>query len=445
MNKKVLFPVAGLAAAVVLYTGTSWWLGGKVEAQYEHYHAFLNKQAYLKVVKSEFHRGLFTSTSEWKVALSGTLAYSYRQALQTYGADAPPLELTVRETIHHGPFPGISSGSFATGRAIVDTEIVWPEQVKQALTSVFGDQAPLTIKTLVGWSGDGQMDISSPGFTKAIPNGEATIEWYGLKGKVNYAADYSNNKYEFLSEGLNATGKNGETLKVGKMTFTGDNHKAFEDLMIGKAGFEIAGINFANTKAPDQNVQIDKITYSADAKEAGEFLDVAVKLGVDKVSVKGKSYGPAHYDVSLNHLHGATLAKLSNALNEIQKQEIAPEQVQGMMIGVLMQHGIPLLKQTPEFKIDRISLQLPEGEAKIEAHAKINGFDGSEIQQPMSLLQKLDAGVDVVFPEKIARDIATKGIGAKMGLDNPADASAMVDQQIEGLIAQGFALRKSAC
>ncbi len=444
MSKKILIPAVIIAAAGLGYVGTGWWLGGQVEAHNEAYHQFLNKQAYLKIAQASYHRGVFSSTAETTLELTGSVAYSYREVMSKLGVTAAPFRLTLKETIQHGPFPGLMHGDFHPARAIVKTEIVWPEHIRKALAEVYGNQDPLSLTTFVAWNGDRRMEVQSPALTKQLDNGEGTVQWSGLAGQVNYNSKFDHYVYHFDSAGLTATGKDGSKVAVSQISFDGESQRAFDDLMLGKSGFKIADIRFEPKMPLLPAVQMKGLNYQVDATAQGEYVDVAARVGLDTVTAQGKKYGPAHYDIKLTHLHGPTLAKLSQALTDIQKQDISPDQANGMMMGALMQHGIPLLQHTPEFQIERISIELPEGEAKITARAKLVNFDGSEIQQPAKLLEKVDAAVDIAFPEAVARQLAAKAMATKLaagGATGEGDIQALIDQQIESLIGQNYVVR----
>jgi uncharacterized protein YdgA (DUF945 family) len=95
--------------------------------------------------------------------------------------------------------------------------------------------------------------------------------------------------------------------------------------------------------------------------------------------------------------------------------------------------GIELLKRDPELVIDRISFAMPEGDAKVTGSVRIVGFDEADLEGPtaaMSLVQKLDARVDVSVAEALLAKLAATGGGA-----------AQLEQQLASFEAQGYVTR----
>ncbi|WP_374335094.1 YdgA family protein [Leeia sp.] len=438
MSKKIVLPVAIVAVLGVGYTGTSWWFGKQAQTQHQHFVERLSKVApYLKVTELESSSGIFSSSRTIKYTVAGSVGCDLAESMQRVGKDMGPLEFTVKETIHHGPFT-FGGGHTGFARAVVNTELVLSADTRKKLEEVFGKVPPASLRTVVSMGGDSELTLDVPELTSSLKDG-SKLQWTGLTASVSYPADYSSYVTKMSSNGLTITGASGEQVQIGKISMDSNSKTEFDVLSVGDASFNIDSMSFKNAALPMLNTEVSKISYTATSKKNGDFLDMSLKLGVDKVNTMGKSYGPAHYDVSLNHLHGSTLGKLVQEVNSMSGQCSDQATRQMQLMSALGKHGIALMQQTPEFILDRISLNMPEGEAVIKANAKINNFAASDVQQPAGLLQKLEAGLDINFPEAIAKMLAAQMM-AKEGMD-PATAEAMLTQQLEGALAQGLLAR----
>lgn len=81
--------------------------------------------------------------------------------------------------------------------------------------------------------------------------------------------------------------------------------------------------------------------------------------------------------------------------------------------------ALALLKFSPEIRVDRISFQSPQGEAKISASAKLGELKPEELANPFMLLGKLEASADIALPASLLGESAQT-------------------PQIAGLIEQGY-------
>jgi uncharacterized protein YdgA (DUF945 family) len=146
-----------------------------------------------------------------------------------------------------------------------------------------------------------------------------------------------------------------------------------------------------------------------------------------------------HYDFSVKHLHAATLEKLIKAFGQIYSGSYkTPEEMTAATLAPWKQHGPELLKHNPELIIDRISFAMPEGEAMLKGNVKMPGVTAEELANPLGLLGKLDAAVDIAVPEALIAKIASAG---KESAEEKTMAADMMQQQLRGLEQQGYLTR----
>lgn len=100
-----------------------------------------------------------------------------------------------------------------------------------------------------------------------------------------------------------------------------------------------------------------------------------------------------------------------------------------------------LLKHQPEIRIDRISFNSAQGEARLAASARLGEVSAEALASPPMLMEKLQADAEIAFPEALmaafaADDEEAGAVGA--GHDS---TSAMIEQQLGALAGQGYITR----
>jgi uncharacterized protein YdgA (DUF945 family) len=114
-------------------------------------------------------------------------------------------------------------------------------------------------------------------------------------------------------------------------------------------------------KTPSQPVVLKNVTYIVDAPfDGAEFMDVSGSMGAASLVIGQQEYGPAHYDVSMKHLHARTVAKLYRAVLQMYANPSALKQDPSAAMTAMVESGKALLLHGPELSIDRISFTSPQ-------------------------------------------------------------------------------------
>ena len=455
MNKaaKVAIAVGTLA---IVYSGSAWYLGRQIEASMDEQFTKVGNYPFLKVVDRKFERGIFSSTQTVSIEVAGDLIKpAAMPELDANGEPmpapppAPPMKITLLSQIKHGPLAG---GTFAA--AVADTELVLDEAIKKEITAVMGDKKPLQLHTVYRFDRGGVATLTSPAFTTTTPAPEGgqpgSLAWDGFTMSVDFARGLSSFTYKLDAPKIEVKEGNGTHFLLTNFSGVGDQKRIFEDepmLFSGTQKFTINEINVSKPEEPDSAVLLNKLEYAIEMPINGEFMDIAAKIGAEGVQVGKKTFGPAHYDISMRHLHARTLAKFHRALLDMYADPAKLAKAEGSpdAFAPLSQSGLELLKQDPEIVIDRLSFTHPKGEAKLTARAKLNGITPEDLAMPLMMLGKLQASADISLPESFIGELA----GDSPAVAPVAEGEAVVEgaqeeqgsafkQQIDALSAQGF-------
>src|SRR5215469_9069968 len=179
-----------LSVLVVILLGyplSAWVIGIVVEDQLRERERDAIQQVgpYWSIVERSYRRSVFGATETISIGLGTPGSAVPVPSLQKLAS----LRVTVRNTIHHGPFPGLRSFGLAT----FDTELVLPPEVQQRIDKLLGGKPLMTVHTSMGWLGGYRSDFASPAFSGEIGS-HATISSGGMAGTGTTARDLASIK-----------------------------------------------------------------------------------------------------------------------------------------------------------------------------------------------------------------------------------------------------------
>ena len=432
--KKAVAITLGVIVIAAAYPTSAWIIGQQIETRLQEDDARLEKTLFLKLVKRDYQRGLFSASSTETIEIDRAMflsLYGGQQAANDMPA-LEPLQISFRSEIKHGPFPGFS----AFAAALVDTELVIDESIQTSVAKIFNGQKPFAMHTRFGFDGGGIFTMSSPALTHtfdADESGQAlTVSSDGLTISGNFArklAQYDV-RFDFPRAEFSAN--------TGQVSFSGLRLDAqqkrpmeeFADFYLGttKVSIDNLAVKIASKETP---LLIDALAYEVATPANGEFIDIITKLSAQKVQLGEKvestesaekvesvektenaeksekpanTYGPLNYDISARHLHTRTLAEAMQSLTEDSarpewRAEVAKDP-QKAFAG-LAKPGLALLNQNPEIRIDEIRLKTDQGDLWLTAFAKLD--EGKELPAfiPLLLVSRLNAGAEMNVSESL--------------------------------------------
>jgi len=432
-NKKLTVAAASVVAVLAVgYPAASWYLGTQIEKAHADARAMLATQPYLKVTKQNYERGLFSATETTTIELPAALFHpTGAKTAKTDEADEaeastekqaaqPPLRITVRTAIQHGPLPGFST--LAAGSEI--STIEFEEPLRTKIAEAFGTNQPFDIRTTYDFQGGGRSTFASQPFKLLLPgNDNAPNSKAMLSGeRSEMVMEFSKGLAEYTLRGqaprFELTEPGGPSLVIAGTAIDSQLKRVFPDepmLYSGSQKITVAEVKITRGDAaqpgPDKKVALKELTYDVQMPVAGDFIDIVARMGANVVQVGEQDYGPAHYDFSLKHLQARKLVTLSRGLMSVYaKPEILADQ--GRLLQALMPLKEPLfdlLADDPVFSIDRVAFRTAEGEASFNASIKLADPKPDDFSNPLMLLAKLDAGASIVLPTALADSLIGAG------------------------------------
>jgi uncharacterized protein YdgA (DUF945 family) len=455
--------IVGIGAG---YTASAWFFGKQAEAnlsaQYDH---VLETASYIEIVDRDYQRGIFESDETLTLELFRQLIETMSKQADDGGQAAPidkPLRLTIHTHIQHGPLPGFSN----LAAAVIDSELVLPEEVKQDVAKLLGDKSPFSEHTIIHYDGTGYATFTSPKFEVSLPeptgetNNVLNIAWQGIDGEMTFSADLKHTSMKALAPLLTLSSSDGFNIRLSDMRIEGDQQRIFDDIALLFSGSQRLSIGEVAMTSPDNQQKplvLKQLTYDIDLPSDGTFIDLNARLGMGNLQFGEDSIGPLHFDYSIKHLHARALAEISQAFMGLYSDPALlagdSEAFAAQILPVLSTQGATIMNNAPEFHLDRVSFANTHGEASLAARVKLAALDLEEAAaNPFLLISKLEASGELRLQEEMILEMLRNPPGKEeMGLSDlspeelEAQSQMMIEQfqqQVAMLTEQGYVIRE---
>jgi len=469
-NKKVTATaIAVVAVLAAAYPASSWYFGRQIEAAHAEVDAKIAAVPYLKLVRHDYERGLFgaseTITIELPTAMFRMPATPATPAATPQAPPAaeaapgatpetppvaqpapapapmPPLRVTVKTTIQHGPLPGLNA--FAAGSA--SSVIEFDEPIQKKVLEAFGGKPAMAIQTLYDFQGGGRSTVTSPAFKISLPgqaeDSQATLSGDGLEMAVEFTKSMEQYSLRGGAPRFELAELNGPRLIMTGMRIESRQQRMFPDdplLYSGSQQFSLAGIDIDPGPEKGQKIALKDLKYDVQVPASGEFVDLIARFGAAEMRIGEQSYGPAAYDFSFKHLHARKLMELNRRVMALYtKPETLQDPTQLMQaLAPMKEQFVGLLLENPVLSIDRIAFRMPEGEAKVSASIRLLDAKAEDFANPLMLVAKIDAAAELAFPAALAATMA--GSKAESEEEEQMRKQA-VEQSVANIVQQGYA------
>lgn len=410
----------GAAVAVLIaYFFISWQLGSAIEKQINQPLELLKGRApYLEVVANAYRRGWLVSEQDLTIDLFHNLAGASAAATPF----STPIQIRIHNVIWHGPICGLT----CIGLARVRTHASFGPAVQAYLSSAFGSAEPLRIESRLGFGGGGSATVSSPAIKDAaLPNG-ARIGWGGVELKSEFARDYASYSLRGSMPKISYASVDGNQVEFDDFDLVAHSKRALRTLYEGDTNVTIRRMSFSAAKAGGAVLSDLRGSYQSAANSG--YMDMVDKISVRAITASSLNFSGAHVDFSLNHLEMDSLEQLSAVIQKVnQDVSLPPAQRSPKLLAAIKEPGIALLSHSPQFALDRFSIAIGGGEARLSGTVSLNGVAESDFTaegDPKALIQKLDADLDLSIDDAFLN-----------GLPNGAKATA----QLRAFADQGLA------
>ena len=370
MNKVA---VSGVVAVLVLgagYLGATAWSGTQAQSRYHDQIARAQARLpFMRVSEEKYQKGFFTSTS------TTTLQFGCPTAADPQAATA-----TVTSTIHHGPLAG---GTLAA--AVIDSQLrIAGAQIQPVVDAFAG--VPLTIRTVVGYTGSAHSTFDSPAAKMPIGTG-GEVAWQGLSGTLETGKDARAASYRFRSPGLTLTDpKTHATVRLAGLALEGDG-KATNDtglITVGKVQGTLDSMDIGDGSGNDSA----RLVLTALKLNSNTWIDGDLLAGTGTFSGAG-SFGDAKIDhfemqTSLQRWHAPTYQHLmETATKEIYRCDSQDKMADLLGLQDKMKDDlVAMLRYNPELSLDKLVVQSGGLSGELSYSVGVDGVTEADARLP---------------------------------------------------------------
>lgn len=383
----------------------------------------------LDVVKTE--RGWLESTSEVVIEVRGDIARKYEEYQRKAGAEPEPLRCTVRNHIHHGPFPLVENSKPAV--AVVDSELVAGPNC-QAIQ----ERLKLSVRTWLDFTGGGVTQVAMPEQSVSADQGSGSVHWHGLEADIRFSGDFARVRTEVLSPGIDLSDSSAD-VSVRELRLHSDMHEGLHGLDLGTFDFTVASLEIAPKTRDGLKTSLGEMELRGASMEGDEAtVDTEISLRAERLSAGDLEFGPARYVLALRNMDAAAMAKITEALNEARRKNL-PEQQAGMLVGATLLGLLPdILKKGPVLEISELSIASPYGTAHGAARLTIDATDPAVLQNPLLLTQALVLDASLKVPEALLVALAKRSLAKEVASMGAAYSDEQIDAMANMRVRQGM-------
>jgi len=477
-KQRLILASAALGGLFALYGGASYWAGIKAEDTLQEQHRMLASLAIFKVKSHSYDRGWFSSRETTELVFNRRLTGPYENMLPDNLR--PLLGSTIRftNTVRHGPFPGLSNFDLRPGSALVTTQFDMSDSTKKTLALFFGEKEPITVINRLGFGGGGELKVSVPAFDYEEALSGVKVKWQGFNLGVNYRQGFKEYQAEADSPGFSLEAASKGMVHFDGVTYISDMRPGNTGIKVGNSELTVNNVEFNWKDSIPYSIKLNDLVYLLTRIHVGEFINPSGEFKPSNVTLKGlhsqivtseqdqfvnsrgrlnfdsfsyndQVYGPLRLDISANHLDGASLAQLDQAISKIPFEGVDPATLRKEYISTIKKYGIPLLENNPRLMINDFYLRMPNGEATLRGELALNGFKESDLKDPLLVLKRFQANAQIKLPRQTLENLVVTQARNLFTVDQSAEdqpnlkeiddlAKSLLDSQLTQWADQGF-------
>lgn len=331
---------------------------------------------------------------------------------------AEPVRFTVRNEILHGPVLWPAS----LGLARVNTKFVLSDDIRKGIVEFFGTDEPFRLSTRVGFFGGGTTSFAADARTIKVKDGTGQIAYDDLEIDVGYSKNLDSIDIDGGWAKVEASSPDGGQFVMRGLRVKGDSRRVRGELYDGDVKFVIDQMTIVDKDKVETGIA--DIHYIVTTSLEGDFMDVGAKVGSGKVTspqlqALQLDLSEVHYDFTVRHLQADALDKMMVAFKKAYTQPMTDAAaVDTALTAPLKEHGLELLKNNPEFVIERMGIVTPDGEGVIKGVVRLDGVVPEDFAMgALGLLGKIDADITIELAQKLIEKIPNGATGAGMAVD----------------------------
>lgn len=373
---------------LLLLSLTPFALGFKVKSDYSKLITDVSNLSELNIKIVKYDRGFFSSDV--------ILAVSLPDMQET---------LQFKEEVIHGPvyLALFNQGKSPFVAAVVKGQLDVSESQQAAIQQIFADNNPLLYQTIIDFSGDVQAQYYVPAVNAQYVDeyGPVHIQSSGVVMQESFSIASGRLKGEIKIPAIKVKSELfSVTIESSNMSFSGI--MGGNDIVIGDS---ILSIGLLNIESADEQTSLRNLVVRSETSESAGLINSETRIDIRELLASNQKFGPLLLNVSLNGLNAESLNKIQNIQSEMNDklaQGLAPEQVEAIMTGQIIEIVPELIKEA-KIKIDPLSINSELGKLESDLNFSLHGMDENVPTDPMFLLGAIDLDLNISIDEALLK------------------------------------------
>jgi uncharacterized protein YdgA (DUF945 family) len=376
----------------------------------------------------------------------------YRQQIQQFAAQGTPFNLesyergwysstattgldwnghhfTMRQQFSHGPLP-LQSGRLSPipVAAVIDSAIDFPPEFKDTIQHFFGDKDPLSIRTVVSFTGALRTEVHVPAFAGEDPELDINAASDGFDAEFVAAGSNLSAKWNLPSLRINSAGR---TLLVSGFSSDNQWHHDASGVWLGNSNFQLGSLEADGPPATPFKLLAKDAALSAAGHLKDSGLEFESNLTADSGEFHAISAEKIHFADEADNIDPAALLQLRDAYAVISAFTGTPAERNDLARQKLVQPIIALAKHAPVLSLD-LEATLAQGPATANAKVAIkDDFAGS------AALTSPDMDMSLLTNVLMGHSIAS----VNLRVPAPLPTDLVPDQYQQQAVMMGFVAR----
>ncbi len=436
MNRKLLSVVSALALLFVLYAGTSWYIGGRVQAEANTVIDSLNTYIaknwsdQVRVSVRSYQRGVFTSEASYLLTFPASKT-----------ATLSPEVLMVNRITHDAlSLEQIAQGKFEWLSASIHTTLA-PTAFTEALFRATGGQSLIDGHTQLNVKGLAKLDW----VIRPVNHTQDTVRsrFAGATLVAEIGPNFHHTKGELKVKALNIT--NGKvTLDMKASRLHTDTHPGQSGLSIGISGADIGELTLTSLNFP--TVTAKQINTRLILNEKDNLLTGQSQYDIERLTIDKKDWGTLELTASYDNLNGNAVKSLGDLYTTILTRFLNSEPEADLTTAADLKqfwgHFQTLVKNSPTVRLDPLIWQTANGQSSITLSTVLSPVDlrSGGLGLNGNPIQTIDATIAISRAMAVGvRTTALEANGAK-----PAQAKSTAEKDVAGALEAAAKLKLGA-
>ena len=369
MNRKILSAVSALVLLFALYAGTSWYIGGRVQAEANNAIDSLNTYIaknwsdQVRVTLRSYQRGVFTSEASYLLTFPASKT-----------ATLSPEVVVVNRITHDAlSLEQIAQGKFEWLSASIHTTLA-PTAFTEALFKATGGQSLIDGHTQLNVKGVAKLDW----VIRPVDHTQDTVRsrFAGATLVAELGPTFHHTKGELKVKALNITdGK--VTLDIKASRLHTDTHPGQSGLSIGISGADIGELTLTSLNFP--TVTAKQINTRLVLNEKDNLLTGQSHYDIERLSIDKKDWGTLQLTASYDKLNGNTVKSLGDLYTTILTRLLNSDPEADLTTAADLKqfwgHVQTLVKNSPTVRLDPLIWQTANGQSSITLSAVLAPVD----------------------------------------------------------------------